>query len=1023
MKKRVIKEKAALLIYLVIFLVFLTKFPEEVSAQSNSQSAQNQNTGNVCCIDPIQGCFPNLPTSTCTSIPNSQNFNDETCNSVQDCGLGCCIFGGTYRYNSKIECKNLATSIFGENNYDLNDIFRYTRNEFECYDLSLQEQKGCCFDDGVCTYGNKRLCTGDFNLNKRCSELTQCRQTCTPRSYKDCYEGNSYWFDSCGNPDELIEQCNYDEGTLCLKEDKETAERNDDEVSCRSLDCPNTKQYAEWNYTGGLKKNGESWCIYDGPAGNFMDRPGSRHYIFSCQNGEEINETCLDFRKEVCLQTNVEGYSYSSCMRNNVYNSKLISNISTVPEGFEFWKNKEEDINQCSKGTTSCSVLYVRKNFWTSGWKCANNCHCLNQDFVDSANTYCKQFGDCGFNYNIIGEEGSGGFNIAGPSRGISQIYKDYLKKSGIFGGLSFLEDALLRMIETSAQGYGDYGKKIQWYLHGDGGGAGGTLLGHGQSDLWQTFTDITELFFAPANSLGALRTITLLFVLPFSKIYKKTIVEFQCNVWQPPLRGDDCGKCDDDPYKECSEYRCRSLGTTCKLIDIGTENEECVNWQPKPGGDKCNECNLRGEDCTEERCKILGTTCELLNKETANPTCVDGFLNDNLPPRITPMNFASTSYTVNENDLGYTINQKVKSLERFTFGIKTHEYATCNFDVSPSKKYEDMENTFGESYFRQDHNMTLVLQGNKEFKYYIKCTDRLGFKNSRDYLIKFTTEKQKDGIPPVITRTNIQNNAVIPYQPNNFSLEFEINEPGYCAYDTREKIYDEMAYSAACDDEFSQTASAYTCLAGLTDLKVGNNKFYFKCRDLDNNTYRRDSYEINLARSEPLEVDIEDESPSGLTFTKDITLSVSTSKGSGNAQCRFSLDNKPYDQMTIFSQTNSNRHLQPQINLRRGNYEYYIRCRDEIGNIGEEKIKFRIVLDKQGGEILNIYKDSSSLYVILDTASDCEYDNKVFVFGNGKKMAGEKSTVHTAPLEFNQYYIECKDNEGKSISGIRINV
>ena len=1019
------KSKAVFLIYLVIFLVFMIKFPEEVSAQSNSQSTQSQNTGNVCCVDPLQECFPNLPANTCANIPNSQSFNDATCNSVQGCGLGCCILGGTFRYNSEIECKNLANSIYGENNYDISEVFRQTNREFECYDLSLQEEKGCCVDDGLCTYGNKRLCTGDFNLNKRCSEINTCRQSCTSRAYKDCYEGSAYWFDSCGNPDELIEQCNYDQGTLCFKDDKETTEKNDDTVSCRSLDCPNTKQYAEWNYTGGLKKLAESWCIYDGPTGNFMDRPGSRHYRVSCQNGEEVIEPCLDFRKEVCINAKIpNSEQYASCFRNDVYDSKLTGNVSTVPAGFEFWKNKEEYIDQCRVGSTKCIVLYAKKSIWRGTYTCVNNCHCKSPGFIDEAAAYCKQFGDCSFNYNILDKEGSGGLSVHGVGIGISESYKYNLKKYGVFGGIALIGDEIAKLIETNRQGYRDYGKKLGWFYSGGGSVGGGDSL-FNNKDSGNTILIIVEYVISIILvAWGIVQILVSLLALPFIKIYKKHTVEIKCNVWQPPLGGNDCGKCDDDPYKECSEYRCRSLGTSCKLIDIGTENEECINWEPKPNGDKCNECNLLGENCTEDRCKILGTTCELLNKDTPNPTCVDGFLQDNLPPRITPMNFANTGYTITANDLGYTINEKVKPLEKFTFGIKTHEFATCSFDLAPSVKYDDMQNTFGESYFRQDHNMTVVLQGDKEFRYYIKCTDRHGFKNSRDYLIKFTTDKQPDRTPPVISRTNIKDDSLIPNQPNNFSLEFEINEPGYCAYDTRDKVYDEMTYSAACDDEFSATASSYSCIAGLIDLKEGPNKFYFKCRDLENNTYRRDSYEFNIIRSEPLKVEVEDESPSGLTYTKDITLSVSTSKGSenGKAECRFNLGNLPFEQMTIFSQTNSNRHLQPQINLRRGNYDYYIKCKDEIGNIGEERIRFRVLLDRPGGEILNIYKDSSSLYVILDAASDCEYDNKAFVFGNGKKMAGEKTTVHTAPLEFNEYYIECKDDEGKNIEGIRIN-
>ncbi len=1054
-KKRMIKEKAVFLIYLAVFLVFASGFSKEVSAQSNSQTnaqSNSQSTGNICCVDQNQGCFPNTPLNTCSSIPDSQTFNDASCLTVQGCNFGCCIIGGTYRYNSEIECKNFADTVFGENNYDFADVFRGTNREYECYDLSLQEQKGCCVDNIACSYAKKNECSGEFNINERCSEVDECSQICTPREHKDCYEGSAYWFDSCGNPDELIEQCNFDDGRLCAKDDKETVDNKDDEAFCRSIDCPNTKLYPQWNYTGGYKKNGESWCIYEGPTGNFLDKPGTRHYVFGCVNGEEeLIEECTDFRKGICVQTKVEDLSYGTCFRNNVYDSVITSNISTVPEGFKFWENEEENSEQCSKGSTSCTVVYVRKNIFRGTWDCKVNCHCLEPGFADGANDYCKQFGDCGFNYNVLNVEGSSGYRQTQNPFPISEAYKEKLKQYGIYGGINELGKSIGRFIEGDFNKYKTVGGKLWWFsktfwaaggigeeaTKGVGITAGAAVIaaviflgtGAGFGAFWAILSfavDITSLvvlFF-----IGG-----VIFVLSTSGVYKtskKRIVDFQCKPWQAPLGGEDCDKCNEDQLG-CTEYKCRSLGTTCKLVDIGTENEGCVNWEPKLGGDECDKCNELGENCTEERCKFLGTTCELLNKDTDNPKCVDSFLQDNLPPRIMPMDFSQTKYTITEDGdgFGYKINEKVEPLERFTFGIKTHEYAICNFDLTPSVKYDDMQNEFGESYFRQEHNKTLVLEGDKNYNFYIKCADRHGFKTNKDYTIRFETSKGPDREPPVILRTNIENNALISNQPNNASLEFEINEPGYCRYDTKNEIFDEMAYLAACDDEFSLTSAEYSCIAGLVDLKEGPNRFYIKCRDLENNTYRRDSYEFNLIRGKALKIEVEDESPSGLIYTKDVTLSVSTSDGSenGRAICRFSNENLPYERMIDFTQTNSNRHLQSQTNLRRGNYEYYVKCKDSVGNIAEEKIKFRIVLDRAGGfggsELVNVYKDSSSIYVIMDAATDCEYDNKAFVFGNGREMAGEKSTVHTAPLEFNEYYIECKDEDGKSIDGIRINV
>ena len=52
--------------------------------------------------------------------------------------------------------------------------------------------------------------------------------------------------------------------------------------------------------------------------------------------------------------------------------------------------------------------------------------------------------------------------------------------------------------------------------------------------------------------------------------------VTFECKPWKAPVGGDNCEKCNDDPLKPCSGYRCNSLGAACELINKGTEQELC---------------------------------------------------------------------------------------------------------------------------------------------------------------------------------------------------------------------------------------------------------------------------------------------------------------------------------------------------------------------------------------------------------------------------------------------------------------
>lgn len=1002
-------------------------FFTDVEAQQ-SMNQQTQSSNNICCVDYDQGCMPNIPANICSSFQNSESSSDNSCETVNQCKLGCCLINARHNFIPEVECKIRADNLYGRDNYDFNEIFKSAQTEQACLSQDLDEEEGCCVDGRICSFQKKNLCNGQFNLNKMCNQINHC-SSCKAREYKDCYDGSVYWFDSCGNREELIQQCNYEEGKLCFNENKGNENRNDDEVFCKNLDCLSTTKFDGNSFSGGFKRNGESWCFFDGPTGNFTDRPGSRHSVFGCVNGEEQKiEECTDMRAQVCAQFKTStGNSKAFCIPNNVYDAKVTSNYTSVSKGFKFWELTEKNRNQCNKGTTQCTVVWSRKSK-TDDWDCKRNCECETQEFLDKANTYCKSFGDCGFSYNIIEEEGSSGLNIfwseggRGPKpRELSQDYKKFLEKEGIYGGMNFSFSEDIRNFFGDMNRYSSYGSRFVFsqakvyetlfynilgsqfvhFLYGSSLNADETYLLSIIGGAAYSGASVGSSFGTAASYGGSYLYYCYICLLAYA-VYliftlinvsgggvKKKTVTVECNIWQPPFGGEDCKKCASNPLIRCDEYRCRSLGTTCELINEGEEMEGCVDIAP------------------------------------SDPVT---------PPKIEPLFLETEGYTITKQEYGFKFNEEIDPYKNLTFGVNTDEYATCRYDFVHDTDYEQMQNPLGGTYLKFKHNLTLTfMQENKEHKFFVKCMDRKGNANDASYLIRFKTKKAPDNQPPIVLGFNPEHDSVISSEAgkdNDSPLfsDLKLNEPAECRYDKSNKEFDQMGNRSICDDEFSLTQQEYICTSVFSGMKEGPNNYFFKCKDLKGNLHRT-SFNYNLIRSKSLKIEIEDESPSGLTYTKDVTLSVSTEDGSenGKAICRFNTENLPYEQMTEFSQTNSNRHLQSQTNLRRGNYNYYIKCKDNIGNLAEEKIKFRIVLDRAGGlggaELVNVYKDSSSIYVILDGASDCEYDNKAFVYGNGKKMAGEKSTVHTAPLEFNEYYIECKDDEGKSVNGIRINV
>jgi len=57
----------------------------------------------------------------------------------------------------------------------------------------------------------------------------------------------------------------------------------------------------------------------------------------------------------------------------------------------------------------------------------------------------------------------------------------------------------------------------------------------------------------------------------------KQEIVNFKCLPWEPAIGGADCEECNKDVMRPCTEYRCKSLGQACELINPGTTEEACV--------------------------------------------------------------------------------------------------------------------------------------------------------------------------------------------------------------------------------------------------------------------------------------------------------------------------------------------------------------------------------------------------------------------------------------------------------------
>lgn len=292
-----------------------------------------------CFIEEEGRCFRNTPATTC-NVRGGIFFNDADC-KIPQAQLGCCILGNDAFFTTQSRCRT-ETSRFP----DAKMIFdEKITTEQECIDKSRSLERGACVrEDGTCVFTTREACditsidVADsnetaglrvgFHKGFLCSNELLGTE-CVRQQKTGCFDADVYWFDSCGNPENIYNankessynsgfvleteicnantndprcgNCDYALGTLCGEAPRGIKPEFGNFV-CRSVDCSDVFADTTSPDSGGSKKSGESWCIYEGSVGEGRDLVGSRHFRASCVNGEEIIEPCRDFREEICIQ-------------------------------------------------------------------------------------------------------------------------------------------------------------------------------------------------------------------------------------------------------------------------------------------------------------------------------------------------------------------------------------------------------------------------------------------------------------------------------------------------------------------------------------------------------------------------------------------------------------------------------------------------------------------------------------------------------------------------------------------------
>ncbi len=512
-----------------------------------------------------------------------------------------------------------------------------------------------------------------------------------------------------------------------------------------------------------------------------------------------------------------------------------------------------------------------------------------------------------------------------------------------------------------------------------------------------------------------------LIFALTY-KTSSSEAINFQCKVWQPPKGGADCEKCNLDTKNfPCTEYKCRSLGGACQLLNKGTGEEKCA-W-------------IDARDVTSP---IITPNYENIS---------EGYQYANVHIRPPGLGFEIKNTNTTGNEVGC-----VEAFYPLQFGISTNEPTRCRIDYNHTKSFDDMQYDFGgSSTYDYNHTEKLSLPGpaniNNDstlgpeikndgvYNLFARCEDPNGNSNVDEFAIKFCVRPGPDTTPAKIESTSLINGMPISFGTDTLNMTVYTNEPADCKWSHEDKDYGVMENTMSCARSVTEFNANmwYACNGQLNGIKDReDNNFYFRCKDqpqaqeADRNV-NTESYKFTVSGTQPL--NILRTGPNGTimgsTSIVPVTLEVETANGykDGDATCYFSTTGNDNDYVKFF-ETGSFIHRQRQ-DLTRGDYLYYFKCVDHGGNADYNKTRFRVEVDDQPPRVIRVNHDSGEssvcgaagcIKITTDEESTCVYSTTTcnYEIVNGIKMPYDMTKTHYAEwnTDFN-YYIKCTDKAG----------
>ncbi|MAH47992.1 hypothetical protein CMI37_19375, partial [Candidatus Pacearchaeota archaeon] len=476
----------------------------------------------------------------------------------------------------------------------------------------------------------------------------------------------------------------------------------------------------------------------------------------------------------------------------------------------------------------------------------------------------------------------------------------------------------------------------------------------------------------------------------------------------------------------------------------------KCLGWQAPGGGNKCEECNDPDLPCSEYRCKSLGQGCDLVNPGTDKKQCINLNPRDTNPPIITPnkneltVGYEYSNVRPNPPNAGLKILNPevsdgcVKAFTPLKFGVDTDEPAQCKIDIEHKTSFEEMTHWMGGvNLYLYNHteqlllpgpdafgNGSIILENDKDMTLFIRCMDKLGNTNEADYSIGFCVDATPDSTAPQIKATSINNGGCVAADTDSAEVEFYVNEPVECSWSPVDQDYDSMDNSMACTNQIYElnALQLYTCKTTLTGVARDDTKFYVRCKDQpgkaeNERNENKQSYEFSLRGSSDLM--IKNLQPNGTIYGSvnpaPVELYTETMFGcdSGKAICYYSDSGDEGDYIMFYDTDKEDGIHTQRLDLGDGSHTYHYKCVDSGGNAAIESTTFNLEIDTNAPVVARVYEEDAMLKIVTVRNSECAYslDNCDFAFAEGSDMPYANSTVHVT--EWNEdktYYIKCRD-------------